>query len=173
MIDKVIQIRKIEGSEILDYLNCAAIVERFFHRSRAWFTQRINNNNVNGTPASFTPEELFKLRTSLKVIASEITRFTVNILKYPTDMSIKVYVIEDQMSIEFIQNDDITGFNEYLSEDDTLMFPEPEFFDTEAEAIAFSAGIGYGMDEHGSVNRYPLRSCEPSDLPFIEAIEKY
>ena len=50
--DKPINIRKIGGAEILETLNCAAIAERFFNRSRAWFTQRLNNNLVNGKPVS-------------------------------------------------------------------------------------------------------------------------
>ena len=169
----IIRIRKIDGAQILDTMNRAAISERFFNRSRAWFIQRLNNNIVNGKPVSFTPEELLKLRTSLKVLASEITHFTSNIPNIPTDMSIKVYVIDDPASIEFFENDDIDGFKEYLAEDDSIIFPEAECFDTEAEALAFCSGIGYGTNERGPVERYPLRSCEPADLPFIEAIENY
>lgn len=53
-----IKIREIDGAQVMDTLNCALISERFFHRSRAWFIQRLNNNIVNGKPASFTSEEL-------------------------------------------------------------------------------------------------------------------
>jgi len=172
-MNDIIRIRKIDGAQILDTMNCAAISERFFNRSRAWFIQRLNNNIVNGKPVSFSTEELLKLRTSLKVLASEITRFTSNIPNLPTDMSIKVYVIDDPASIEFFENDDIDGFKEYLTEDDTIIFPEAECFDTEAEALAFCSGIGYGTNERCPVERYPLRSCESTDLPFIEAIEAY
>ncbi|MDE6536517.1 MAG: DUF5053 domain-containing protein [Muribaculaceae bacterium] len=173
MSDKIISIRKIEGAEILDTLNCAAISERFFNRSRAWFIQRLNNNIVNGKPVSFTPEELLKLRTSLKVLASEITQFTTNIPNLPTDMSIKVYVITDPEAINYLVNDDIDGFTEYLASDDMLDIPDPEYFDTEAEALAFCSGIGYGENERTMPERYPLRSCEETDIPFIEAIENY
>lgn len=86
-------------------------------------------------------------------------------------MSIKVYVVEDATSIEFFQNNDLAGFKEYLAEDDSLDFGEPEYFDSEAEAIAFCAGLGHGLDERAPVERYPLRSCEPDDVAFIEAIE--
>ena len=86
-------------------------------------------------------------------------------------MSIKVYIVEDATAIDFIQNNDLAGFKAYLAEDDTLYFDAPECFDTEAEALAFCAGIGHGMDERAPVKRYPLRSCEPDDVPFIEAIE--
>ena len=83
-------------------------------------------------------------------------------------MSIKVYVLTDPILIDFAQDGDIEGFKEYLDSDDTIYFNDPEIFDTEAEALAYCAGIGYGKDE-----RYPLRSSEPEDLPFIEAIESY
>lgn len=168
-----ISLRRVEGADILEALNCAYIASRFFNRSRAWFTQRLNNNIVNGKPASFTPDELLRLRTSLKELASEITKFTANIPNIPSDMSIKVYVIEDSNLIEFLQNDDLEGFKDYLENDDTLYIPEPEYFDSEAEALAFCAGTGYGTDERGPVEKYPLRSCEPCDLPYISAIEKY
>lgn len=92
-------------------------------------------------------------------------------------MSIKVYIVEDATAIDFIQNNDLDGFKAYLDEskenEHYIYFDEPECFDTEAEALAFCAGIGYGLDERASVERYPLRSCEPGNLPFIEAIERY
>lgn len=173
MKEKIISIRNINGADILAALNCSYISSRFFKRSRAWFTQRLNNNIVNGKAVSFTPEELIRLRTSLKTLASEITKFTVNIPNLPSDMSIKVYVIEDSNLIEFLQNDDLEGFKVYLNEDETLYIPDPEYFDSEAEALAFCSGIGYGADERGTVEKYPLRSCESCDLPYIEAIEQY
>ena len=89
MSDKIFRIRQVDGAQILEMINCAAISERFFNRSRAWLIQRLNNNTVNGKPVSFTPEELFKLRDSLRVLSSEIIHFANNIPQIPTDMSIK------------------------------------------------------------------------------------
>ena len=88
-------------------------------------------------------------------------------------MDIKVYVITDQTAIDLITDNDIDGFKAYLAEDDTLYFPEPETFPSEEEALAFCAGIGYGIDERATIERLPLRSCEPADVPFIEAIDNY
>ena len=88
-------------------------------------------------------------------------------------MSIKVYVIDDPTAIEFFLNDDIEGFKEYLASDDMLDIPEPEVFDTEDKVLAFCSGLGYGTDERAVPDRYPLRSCEPTDVPFIKAIENY
>ncbi|MBD5238104.1 MAG: DUF5053 domain-containing protein [Bacteroidales bacterium] len=171
--NEIITLRQVKGADVLDILNCAGISEKFFNRSRAWFIQRLNNNIVNGKPVSFTPAELFKLRTALKILASEITDFTTNIPNLPTDMAIKVYVIDNPEAIQYFINDDVEGFKEYLASDDMFEFPEPEFFDTEAEALAFCSGIGYGADERATPDRYPLRSCEEADLPFIEALENY
>ena len=88
-------------------------------------------------------------------------------------MPVKVYVIDDPILISFIEDGDLDGFKEYLDSDDTILFSEPETFDTEKEALAFCSGIGHGVDERAPVERFPLRSSEPEDLPFIEAIENY
>lgn len=173
MHDKVFRIRQVKGAQILEMLNCAAISNRFFNRSRSWFIQRLNNNTVNGKPASFTPEELSKLRASLKVLATEIINFANNVSQIHTDMSIKVYVLDDPIAIDFVRDEEIDGFKEYLDSDDMLCFPNPEVFDSEAEALSFCSGLSYGTDERATPDRYPLRSCEPDHVPFIEAIENY
>lgn len=88
-------------------------------------------------------------------------------------MSVKVYVIRDRTAIEFIETNDIKGFKDYLAEEEYLMFDEPVEFTTEQEALAFCAGIGYGVDESLPVEILPLRSFEEYDQPFIELIENY
>ena len=92
-------------------------------------------------------------------------------------MSIKVYVVTELSLIDFIVDNDIDCFKAYLSEskenEEFFLFEKPECFDTEAESLAFSGGIGYGFYEHATPERFPLRSCDKNDLPFIEAIENY
>ncbi len=88
-------------------------------------------------------------------------------------MATKVYVINDPTAIEYIQNDDLGGFKSYLDEDEYLDFGDPISFDTEAEVLAFGAGLGYDHPEHGPVESYPLRSLESADMPFIEAFENF
>ena len=78
-----------------------------------------------------------------------------------------------QTAIELIIDNDLDGFKAYLAEEDTIYFPDPEIFTSEEEALAFCAGIGYGIDERAPIERLPLRSCEPTDVPFIELIENY
>lgn len=172
-MDEVFNIRKIEGVDVLDRINCADIAERYFHRSRSWLTQRLNNNLVNGKPVSFTADELLTLRCALKGLAVDLTKFTSQIPNLPADMSVKVYLVNDRTLIDYIQDDDLEGFKAALAEDDTIYFGEPEIFDTEAEALAFCSGIGYGTDERAPVEKWPLRSSEKTDLPFIEVIENY
>lgn len=82
-------------------------------------------------------------------------------------------MISDPLAINFLVDDNIDEFKEYLDSDDMIDSPEPEVFDNEDAAIAFCEGLGYGSDERAVPDRYPLRSCEPADAPFIEAIEAY
>lgn len=88
-------------------------------------------------------------------------------------METKVYIVTDKLAINFFVDDDIDGFREYLESDESLDFGNPEIFETEAQALAFCSGLGYGSDERAIPDRYPLRSCEPADVPFIEAVENY
>lgn len=86
-------------------------------------------------------------------------------------MNTKVYIITDKNAIEYLQNDDLKGFKQYLAEDEYLDFGNPQSFMSEEEALAYCAGLGYSKSDHGVVDTYPLRSCEEADRPFIEAIE--
>ena len=79
----------------------------------------------------------------------------------------------DREAINFMVDNDIDGFKNYLLEEEFLNFGEPEIFDSEETAIAFCAGLGYGVDERAPVEKYPLRSFEETDIPFIEVIESY
>lgn len=88
-------------------------------------------------------------------------------------MPIKVYVVSDPLLIDFLVNDDLEGFIEYLDSDDMLDIPEPETFDTEAAAFAFCAALGQGEDERATPDRYPLRSFEAADASYIAALENY
>lgn len=88
-------------------------------------------------------------------------------------MAINVYVISEPSIIDFIEDGDLEGFKEELSIDDTLIFHDPETFYTEAEVIAFTSCIAYGLDDRAPASRAILRSDIEEDLPFIEAIENY
>ena len=53
-------------------LNLAYIAENYFHKSRSWFSQRLNGAIVNGKPARFTQEELQTLADALSDISRKI-----------------------------------------------------------------------------------------------------
>lgn len=57
---------------VVPMLNLAYIAENYFHRSRSWFSQRLNGASVNGKPARFTPEELEILADALSDISKKI-----------------------------------------------------------------------------------------------------
>ncbi len=174
MENKPINIRSITGAEVLDAISGAYIADRFFGKSRAWFTQRLNNNIVNGKPIGFSPEELYQLRGALRAIATEIHKFTTHIPNMPTDMSVQVYIISDPELIEAVENNDIEAFRNLLDESESsYYFPEPETFDTEAEAIAFCDGLAFGSDERATAARLPMLTSDDYYLPFIEAIKDY
>lgn len=88
-------------------------------------------------------------------------------------MSVQVYIISDPELIECVENNDIDCFRQELADCDTYYFAEPETFDTEAEALAFCGGIGYGLDERTPVTRLPLIYPNNYYTPFIEAIKEY
>lgn len=88
-------------------------------------------------------------------------------------MSAKVYVIKDRTAIDFIENNNVDGVRNYLAGEEYLMFDEPVVFETEQEALALCAGLGYGVDDRLPVAKFPLRSFEEYDMPFVEAIENY
>lgn len=171
-MNEPLDIRKFPGAEVLEHINCAYVARRFFNRTRAWFIQRLNNNAVNGKPVSFTEAELLTLRSALLTLSKEIRYYSTNIPNTES-MDIKVYVINDQTAIDLITDNDIDGFKAYLADEDTLYFSEPETFVTKEEALAFCAGICFGIDGRAPIERLPLRSCEPADIPFIEVIENY
>lgn len=85
----------------------------------------------------------------------------------------KIYVVTDRALIDFIEDNDIDGFKNYLLEDNTLIFDDPIEFETEQEALAFCAGLGYGINERNPAEQFPLRSFEEYDQPYIELIENY
>ena len=66
------KIKFMEREDLLKVLNGAYIAERFFGKSRAWFSQKLNNHMKNGKPCEFTPEELETLSNALHTIAIEL-----------------------------------------------------------------------------------------------------
>ena len=83
----------------------------------------------------------------------------------------KVYILRDTEAIEYIVNDDLDGLKGALA-DGLAPELEVESFNSEAEALAFCAGLGHGRDERAVPNTFPLRSFEPADTPYIALLEE-
>lgn len=66
------KIEDLKGSDIMRVLNASYISERFFGKSKSWFSQKLNNHVKNGSPANFTPAEIETLRNALYTISIEL-----------------------------------------------------------------------------------------------------
>lgn len=66
------KIQDLRDGDIMRVLNASYIAERFFGKSKSWFSQKLNNHIKNGAPAEFTPEELETLRNALYTISIEL-----------------------------------------------------------------------------------------------------
>ncbi len=66
---------KLYLGELGDMINLSYVAKKYFKKSRAWLSQRINGNLVNGTPAKFTEEELkvfnYALADMSKILGSQ------------------------------------------------------------------------------------------------------
>ena len=63
---------RLQMEDILKAVSMSYISENYFHKSRSWFTQRLNNSKVNGVPVSFSNEELNKLSLALDELGSKM-----------------------------------------------------------------------------------------------------
>ena len=66
------KIEDLKDGDIMRVLNVSYIAERFFGRSKSWFSQKLNHNKKNGKPAQFTPSEVETLRNALYTISIEL-----------------------------------------------------------------------------------------------------
>jgi hypothetical protein len=58
--------------DILGIVSMAYIAKVYFHKSKSWFSQKLNGNLKNGEPSSFTEEELKTLSGALQDISVKI-----------------------------------------------------------------------------------------------------
>lgn len=66
------KIEDLKESDIMRVLNASYIAERFFGKSKSWFSQKLNNHLKNGNPTQFTPSEIETLRNALYTISIEL-----------------------------------------------------------------------------------------------------
>ncbi|WP_372472594.1 DUF5053 domain-containing protein [Capnocytophaga sp. ARDL2] len=58
--------------EISNIISISYIAKEYFGKTPQWFYQRLNENTVNGKPATFTEEEIKTLNFALKDISKKI-----------------------------------------------------------------------------------------------------
>lgn len=69
---------KLQLGEISDMLNLSYIAKTYFKKSRAWLSQRVNGNSVNGKRCRFTPDELDTLNFALRDMSARLSCVTVS-----------------------------------------------------------------------------------------------
>jgi len=63
---------RLKLEEILGVVSMAYIAREYFHKSKAWFSQKLNGNIKNGTISSFSEDELRILYIALEDISEKI-----------------------------------------------------------------------------------------------------
>ena len=63
---------KEQMSEISEIISMSYIAKTYFNKTRGWMSQRMNELNVNGHPAQFTPEEIETINFALKDISKKL-----------------------------------------------------------------------------------------------------
>jgi len=58
--------------DILDIVSMTYIAREYFHKSKSWFSQKLNENIKNGNLTSFTEEEIKTLSFALEDISKKI-----------------------------------------------------------------------------------------------------
>ena len=63
---------RLKLEEILGVVSMAYIAREYFHKSKAWFSQKLNGNIKNGIISSFSEDELKILSFALEDISNKI-----------------------------------------------------------------------------------------------------
>jgi len=63
--------------EVSEIVSMSYIAKNYFNKTKSWLSQRINELNVNGKPAQFTPEELEILNAAFQDISKKTGAFRI------------------------------------------------------------------------------------------------
>ncbi|MDR1757146.1 MAG: DUF5053 domain-containing protein [Culturomica sp.] len=74
---KVLKIKE-QMVQISSMISMSYIAKHYFNKSKSWFSQRINEFDVNGKPAKFTPEELETLNFAIRDISEKLRMFRIS-----------------------------------------------------------------------------------------------
>ncbi|MDR1883722.1 MAG: DUF5053 domain-containing protein [Prevotella sp.] len=65
--------------DVIPAISLVYIAKTYFNKSDTWLYQRINGNVVNGKPASFTCQEIEKLKFALDDISKKIGSLSISL----------------------------------------------------------------------------------------------
>jgi len=68
---------RLQLQEVADIISLSYIARHYFHKSKGWLSQRINQHEVNGKPATFTESEIQTFNRALKDISKKIGSFSI------------------------------------------------------------------------------------------------
>ena len=80
------------------------------------------------------------------------------------------YIIEDSEVETLVNDNDVEGFREYVTDESSLDYDKIEF-DSEDERSGFLRGFFHGCDERAPAGKIVLLSGEEYYEPFIEILE--
>ncbi|MGM9803059.1 MAG: DUF5053 domain-containing protein [Muribaculaceae bacterium] len=61
--------------ELGGLLNISKFAKRYFSKTHAWFSQRLNGYSVNGKPQEFSPDEHAQIAASFRDIAAKLNEY--------------------------------------------------------------------------------------------------
>lgn len=68
----VSKIEDLKETDLLRVLNGSYLAQRFFGKSKGWFSQKLNRHVKNGVPCRFTESETKILRNALYTLSIEL-----------------------------------------------------------------------------------------------------
>lgn len=68
---------RLQMGEIGEMVNLSYIARTYFRKSRAWLSQRVNGNSVNGKRCRFTESELETFNAALRDMSARLSGVTV------------------------------------------------------------------------------------------------
>ncbi len=74
---KALKIKE-QMAQISSMISMSYIAKHYFNKSKSWFSQRVNEFDVNGKPAKFTQEELDTLNFAIRDISDKLGAFRIS-----------------------------------------------------------------------------------------------
>lgn len=70
---------KVQLAEVSEIISLSYIAGKYFKKTSQWLYARINNNNVNGKPVAFKPDEIQTLNFAIEDISKKLAQTKVSL----------------------------------------------------------------------------------------------